>query len=171
VFPPAGKDKRISELKKPMKINLTSSTLTLSLAVTVLFSTFSALSADQAPVRLTFEKTLIGPGPAPYLFTFTGSFDGDFSGQLYVGQLVREFVDEEHQLIHTVVDYFFTAEDGIHSFSARVDGHANLQTGEAVLNGIVTEGWAEGAQVQDEFDILGGGHFQGTFRIIQASAN
>jgi hypothetical protein len=140
-----------------------------ALAVSLLAPT-SARADDSAPVHLTFEKTLAGPGPAPYLFHFTGSFSGDFSGQLWVGQLVREFVDEQHQIVHVVADYVFTADDGIHSFTARVEGHANFHTSEAVLNGVVTAGWLEGAQVQDEFDILGGGHFQGTFRISPASA-
>jgi hypothetical protein len=150
-------------MKSNLKISL--------LALIGLFLTSSAFVADEAPIRLTFEKSLVGPGPAPYLFHFTGSFGGDFSGQLYVGQLVREFVDEPHQIIHTVADYFFAADDGLHSFAARVEGHANLQTGDAVLNGVVTGGWLEGAQVQDQFDILGGGHFQGTFRIMPASAD
>jgi hypothetical protein len=154
-----------------MKINSTFATLALPLAVALLFPTSSALLANEAPIRLTFEKSLVGPGPAPYLFHFIGTFGGDFSGQLYVGQLVREFVDEQHEIIHTVADYFFTADDGMHSFSARVEGHANLHTGDAVLNGVITTGWLQGAQVQDQFDILGGGHFAGTFRIMPASGN
>ncbi len=169
MFPVVGKDKQTT--KKAMKIHLTCSILALPLAAALLFPASSALIADEAPIRLTFEKTLVGPGPAPYLFHFTGSFGGDFSGQLYVGQLVREFVDPQHQIVHVVADYFFMADDGVHSFTARVEGHANLHTGEAVLNGVVTAGWLEGAQVQDQFDILGGGHFQGTFRIMPASAN
>jgi hypothetical protein len=75
------------------------------------------------------------------------------------------------RVIHTVADYIFMADDGVHSFTARVEGHGNLQTERAVLNGTVTAGWLQGAQVQDEFDILGGGRFAGTFRIMPGSAN
>jgi hypothetical protein len=130
----------------------------------------SPIRADNsAPVRLTFEKTLAGTGPAPYLFHFTGTFGGDFSGELWVGTVAREVISES--VSYTVADYLFTADDGIHSFTARVEGIANHQTNKAVLNGTITAGWLEGAQVQDEFDILGGGHFAGTFRIMPASAN
>ncbi len=143
----------------------------VALAVPLQFQAQAVQADNSAPVRLTFEKTLVGPGPVPYLFHFTGSFGGDFTGQLWVGQLVREFVDAQHQIVRVVADYIFTADDGIHSFTARVEGIANFHTGDAVLNGAVTSGWLQGAQVRDEFEILGGGHFQGIFRIMPASAD
>jgi hypothetical protein len=150
--------------------NLAFTAVTAS-ALALLVQTPPVRADNSAPVRLTFEKTLAGTGPAPYLFHFTGTFGGDFTGQLYVGMLVREFIDAQQQIVHVVADYFFTADDGIHSFTARVEGNSNHNTGDAVLNGVVTAGWLEGAQVQDEFETLGGGHFQGTFRIMPASAN
>src|SRR5215468_3385847 len=94
-------------------------------ALTLLFQTSPARADNSAPVQLTFEKTLAGTGPAPYLFHFTGTFGGDFTGQLYVGMLVREFIDEQQQIVHIVADYVFTADDGIHSFTARVEGNGN----------------------------------------------
>jgi hypothetical protein len=160
--------KERTKLMKTIK-NLPFAAVTAS-ALTLLFQTSPARADNSAPVRLTFEKTLAGTGPAPYLFHFTGTFGGDFTGQLYVGMLVREFIDAEHQLVHIVADYVFTADDGIHSFTARVEGNSNFHTGDAVLNGVVTVGWLEGAQVQEHFEALGGGHFQGTFRIMPASA-
>jgi len=107
-----------------------------ALAVTVLFQTSPARADNSAPVRLTFEKSFAGVGPAPYLFHFTGTFGGDFTGQLFVGQLAREFIDEPKQIVHVVADYFFTADDGVHSFTARVEGTGNFHTKEAVLNGM-----------------------------------
>ncbi len=155
-----------------MKIikNLTFTVLA-ALAVTLLFQTSSAQADNSAPVHLTFEKTLAGVGPAPYLAHFTGTFGGDFSGTLWVGLLVREVIDQQQQIIHLEADYVFTADDGVHSFIAHVEGNNNLQTGKAVLNGVVTAGWLKGAQVQDQFDDLPGGVYQGTIRIMPASAN
>ncbi len=155
-----------------MKIikNLTFAALA-ALAVTLLFQTSSSGADNSAPVRLTFEKSFAGGGPAPYLAHFTGTFGGDFSGTLWVGLLVREVIDQQQQIIHLEADYVFTADDGIHSFIAHVEGDSNLHTDKAVLNGVVTAGWLEGAQVHDEFDVLGGGHFQGTMRIMPASAD
>jgi len=152
-----------------MKIikNLTFATL----ALTLLFQTSRAIADNSAPVRLTFEKSFAGGGPAPYLFHFTGSFSGDFNGTLYTGVLVRQAIDKQGQIIHLEADYVFTAVDEIHSFTAHVEGNENLHTGKAVLNGVVTEGALEGAQVQVQFDVLGGGRFQGTIRIMPASAD
>ena len=155
-----------------MKIikNLTLATLAV-LTVTLLFQTSPARADNSAPVRLTFEKSFAGNGPAPYLFHFTGAFGGDFTGTLFAGVLVREFIDELHQIIHLEADYVFTADDGIHSFTAHVEGNENLHTRKAVLNGVVTDGALEGAQVHVEFDDLGGRRYQGTIRIMPASAD
>ncbi len=90
---------------------------------------------------------------------------------MFVGLLVRQPIAENSPIVYLAADYVFTADDGLHSFAAHVEGTENLLTDEAVLNGVVTDGWLEGARVQDQFDILGGGHFQGTFRIMTGSAN
>jgi hypothetical protein len=142
-----------------------------ALAVTLLFQTSPVRADNSAPVRLTFEKSFAGGGPVPYLFHFTGSFGGDFTGTLFTGVLVRETIDEPGQIIHLEADYVFTDADGNHSFTAHVEGNENLHTNKAVLNGVVTDGAFEGAQVQVQFDVLGGGHFQGTIRILPASAD
>ena len=142
-----------------------------ALAVTLLFQTSRALADNSAPVRLTFEKTFAGAGPAPYVSHFLGSFGGDFAGTLYTGLLVRQAIDELGQVVHLEADYMFIADDGIHSFIAHVEG--NSVYGKAVLNGIVTDGYLEGAQVQIQFDVvlLPARHFEGTVRIMPASAD
>ena len=119
--------------------NLTLATLA-ALAVTLLFQTSSTRADNSAPVRLTFEKTLSGVGLVPDLAHFTGTFGGDFSGTLWVGLLVREVIDRQQQIIHLEADYVFTAKDGIHSFTAHVEGNENLHTDKAVLDGVVTAG-------------------------------
>lgn len=154
-----------------MRIIKCRTTTALGLALTLLLQTVPARADNSAPVRLEFEKSFAGPGPAPYLVHFTGSFGGDFTGELFVGLLVRQPIEEHDQIVYLAADYYFTADDGIHSFIAHVEGTENLQTDEAVLNGMVTAGWLEGARVQDRFEILGGGHFQGAFRIMPASAD
>jgi hypothetical protein len=59
-----------------------------------------------------------------------------------------------------------------HSFTAVIQGTENLVTSEAVLNGVISEGWMIGAQVHVTFQVITpcqlGTHnvcFQGTIRI------
>ena len=122
-----------------------------ALAVTLLLQTSRAIADNSAPVRLTFEKTYAGAGPAPYVSHFTGSFGGDFTGTLYTGVLVRQ---TNEQGFHLEADYVFTADDGNHSFTAHVEGNLISLTGKALLNGVVTVGSLKGAQAQVEFEKL-----------------
>lgn len=137
--------------------------------IMLLFQTSPALADNSAPVRLTFEKSFAGGGPAPYLFHFDGSFGGDITGTLFVGVLVGETIDKKGQIFHVVADFEFTDDDG-NQITARVEGNQNGHTGEALLNGVVTDGSLKGAQVQVDFVGLGGGNFKGTVRIMPASA-
>jgi hypothetical protein len=146
--------------------NITLATL-VPLVATLLSQPPTARADNSAPVRLTFFKSFAGAGPAPYLFHFAGSFGGDFTGQLFTGVLS---INSAAKIIHLVADYKLTADDGIHSFTAHVEGDENVQTKKAVLNGVVSAGAFEGAQVQVQFDDLGGGNFEGTIRIMPASA-
>src|SRR5262249_34371810 len=49
--------------------------------------------ADSAPIRLDFEKSLAGPGPALYVATFKGSVNGDINGCLITRVIRREQID------------------------------------------------------------------------------
>jgi len=142
-----------------------------ALALVLVSQTSSAIADNSAPIRLTFEKSFAGPGPAPFVAHFTGTFGGDFTGTLYTGLLVAQAINEQGQITHLEADYMFIADDGIHSFIAHVEGNNNK--GKAVLNGVVTEGALEGAQVQIQFEVvtIPTRHFEGTVRIMPASAD
>ena len=144
-----------------------------ALAVTLLFQTSTARADNSAPVRLTFEKSIAGGGPAGYLFHFLGSFDGDFTGTLFTGVQVAQTIDKQGNIIHLEADYVFTDANGIRSFTAHVEGNQNSHTGKAVLNGVVTAGSLKGAQVQVQFEIVECPTlcFQGTVVILPASAD
>jgi hypothetical protein len=67
---------------------------------------------------------------------------------------------------------------GGHSFTALVQGTQNNQTGTAVLNGVITEGWLIGAQVHVAFEVITpcpfgtrNRCFQGTIRVMPGSAD
>ena len=147
--------------------------LTFAALLATLLLQPSRASADApAPILLTFEKSRVpGPGPVPYRFHFDGSFGGDFTGTLFTGVLVAVPIDEPRQIFHLEADYVLADGEGNHLLTAHVQGNQNNHTRQAVLNGVVTDGAFQGAQVHVEFDVLGGGRFQGTIRILPASAD
>ena len=67
---------------------------------------------------------------------------------------------------------------GQRSFTALISGKQNNNTAQAVLNAVVTEGWAAGAQVHVTYDVIrpcafGTNNvcFQGTIRVMPGSSN
>ena len=79
-------------------------------------------------------------------------------------------------IFHIDATYGFICADPDFSFTAHVSVHQNNQTHTAALNGVVTDGWLEGAQVHGEFQVLsgscpGGTCIPGTLQIMLASAD
>ncbi len=98
----------------------------------------SATPPSQAndPIDLTFEKCPVGPGE------WFGDVEGDLSGT------VNTFLTgapATGSVWHVSFDWF-VAGDGVW-FWADVTGILNLKTGRVVMNGVITSGWLEGAQI------------------------
>jgi hypothetical protein len=62
---------------------------------------------------------------------------------------------------------------GGNSLTAILDGRLNFSTGRVVLNGVVTDGWLEGARIHEESQLTGFDPitFAGTVQLMPASAN
>lgn len=115
------------------------------------------------PVELTFEKVLVGPG-----YVWAGSVDGDLQGGL-----VTELTALEISGAIWLVEFDWIVDTGDeHSFTAHLQGILNTTTGAVVMNGVVTEGWMEGAQVHEEGQLVNPATsaFQGTIQIMTRSA-
>jgi hypothetical protein len=99
--------------------------------------TWPALSAND-PVRLTFDKAAVAAG------AWEGTISGDIEGTL---QTVLLTVDETGPIWHVTFDRIIGSGD--RSFTARLDGVLNRQTGAVVMDGTVTEGYLLGARVHE----------------------
>jgi hypothetical protein len=94
--------------------------------------------------------------------------DGTFAGRILSRTAFDNGVIVQLQARYVVAD----PTGAGHSFTAVIQGTENLVTSEAVLNGVITEGWMIGAQVHVTFQVITpcqlGTHnlcFQGTIRI------
>jgi hypothetical protein len=111
--------------------------LLVLLAGIVGLQTSPALAAND-PVRLTFDKTAVAAG------VWEGTITGDIEGTL---QTVLLTVDETGPIWHVTFDWIIGSGD--RSFTARLDGLLNTQTGAVVMDGSVTEGYLLGARVHE----------------------
>lgn len=122
------------------------------------------------PVEVTFTKWFPAPGPA-----MVGVTDEAGDPGIYAGVLVRRTVLND-QIAELEALYQVINPSG-HSFTATIEGKSHIPTGNATLNGVVTEGWSLGAQVHVTFDRVActeapnGVCFQGTIRVMPGSAN
>ncbi len=113
------------------------------------------------PINLTFDKSAVAPG------VWEGTVSGDVEGTLTT---VLVDLRERGPTWHVEFDWIIGAGD--QSFTARLRGILNTQTGRVVMNGTVTEGWLAGAQVHEEGELIDPTtlRFQGTIRVMPASA-
>jgi opacity protein-like surface antigen len=122
-----------------------------------------APSAAQAtsPVHLTFDKSASGPG------TWQGTVSGDVSGDLTT---VLRDLRVTGDVWHVEFDWIVSA--GSQSFTARLDGILNTETGAVVMNGRVIDGYLVGARVHEEGQLVDPGtlRFVGSIRIMPDSA-
>ena len=95
-----------------------------------------ALARD--PVRLTFDKTAVAAG------VWEGTISGDIEATL---QTVLLIVDQTGPIWHVMFDWIIGS--GERSFTARLDGVLNTQTGAVVMDGSVTDGYLLGARVHE----------------------
>lgn len=116
-----------------------------------------------APVYLTFDKSQVDPSGI-----WEGSVGGDLNGDLRTELTGLEI---NGPIWNVTFDWIVDTGDG-HSFTATLSGILNTNTGKVVMNGVVSEGWLEGAQVHEEGQLVdpATGQFQGTIRIMPPSA-
>jgi hypothetical protein len=115
-------------------------------------------------IEVTFTKWIIGPGP--FMTGNTSYGPGTFAGEVLDAKQFDNGV-----ILQLKARYEVTDPSGSRSFKAVIEGKQNNKTGEAVLNGVVTEGWLTGAHVHVTFQVItcqfGTGNlcFQGIIRI------
>ena len=143
------------------------------IAVLVLAASITAASAqtqdrrghgERADLELTYTKWF-----APNFPHMVGVIGGDIVGQFGGAVLNNPTPDASGRTRLTAI-YILRAPDPSHSLTLRVEGVA--ESGKAVLNGRVVDGWLRGARAHAEFTVIDceqseGPCFQGTISIEQ----
>ena len=131
----------------------------------------SGAKSDNAPIEVSFTKWVT---TSPHMAGFTS--EGGDPGT-YVGEILSRIPSDNGVLVDLDARYQVINASG-HSFTAVIHGKTNNQTSHATLNGVVTEGWAVGAQVHVTFDVISPCSFgtrnvcfQGTIRVMPGSAD
>jgi len=118
-------------------------------------------------IEVTFTKWFT---TFPDMTGFTG---GDVAGT-FAGQVLSVSPFDNGVIVQLQARYEVTDPSGDRSFKAVIKGKQNNNTGRAVLNGVITDGWRVGARVHVTFQVItpcpqsGGAAevcFQGTIRI------
>jgi hypothetical protein len=136
-------------------------TLIALLACAALVVAAPAVSASSAPVRLDFAKTATAPG------VWHGSVSGDIGGALTTRLIALEVTAP---IWHVTFDWIVDA--GAASFTARLDGILNTETGAVVMDGTVISGFLLGAQVHEQGQLVDPAalEFVGSIRLMPATA-
>jgi hypothetical protein len=139
-------------------------------------SASAAITANQQPgsarpVEVTFTKWITSY-PA-----MAGRTGGAVAGT-FEGEVLRRTPFDNGVIVELEARYGVIDPGGHHSFTAIIQGKQNNQTGTAVLNGVVTEGWLVGAQVHVNFNVISpcadgtsNTCFQGTITVMPGSAD
>lgn len=114
-------------------------TFLLLMAMAVVIPQAVAQAQDAADVNITFQKAASGEG------RWTGTVDGDVQGAL---ETVALSVDNSNPVWDVEFDWIIDA--GEQSFTARLTGTLDSETGAVVMDGEVVEGWMKGARVHEE---------------------
>jgi hypothetical protein len=122
-------------------------------------STLPALAASD-PIRMTFDKAAVASG------VWEGTVSGDIEGSL---RTVLLTLDETGPIWHVTFDWIIGS--GERSFTARLDGLLNTQTGTVVMDGTVTEGYLLGARVHETGQLVDSAtsRFTGSITVFPAS--
>ena len=151
--------------------SLSSSLPTAPTGAGVITSFQTQAASASRPVEVTFTKWIT---TFPHMAGFTG---GDVPGT-YAGEVLHRTPFENGVIVELDAEYRVIDPTGQRSFTALISGKQNNNTAHAVLNGVVSEGWAAGAQVHVTFDVItpcafGTRNvcFQGTIRVMPGSAN
>ena len=130
-------------------------------AAGVIAASSPAAASSSAPVRLTFDKSAVAQG------VWQGTVEGDVSGSLTTE---LEGLRISGPIWHVTFDWIISA--GASSFTARLYGILNTNTGAVVMNGTVVDGYLLGAQVHEEGQLvdLTTLQFVGSIRLMPATA-
>ncbi len=148
-----------------MKTKTLFATLAVSVLLALLAIPASASHVAQArdPVELTFAKTVTSPG------VWDGTVSGDLSGTLTTHLTGNP---QTGSIWHVSFDWFVDADDPDFSFTAEVAGILNLKTGRVVMNGVVVDGWLQGARIHIDAQLdLSDFSSEGVIRIMPSSAD
>jgi hypothetical protein len=128
--------------------------LVLTLAIT------APASASNAAIVVPFEKQWVGPGHYVGTAGSGGAIEMWVSDSWFPGKVQQFTATLELSL------------DG-NTLTAVLEGRFNFSTARVVLNGVVTDGWLEGAQVHEESQLTGLDPltFAGTVQLMPASAD
>jgi hypothetical protein len=126
---------------------------------------FAAPAGAAEPLRLTFEKESVAVG------MWEGSVSGDVHGDL---TSVLTSCTGPNPCSGTIwhVEFDWIIQAGAESFTAHLSGILNLQTGAAIMDGTVVDGFLQGAQVHEEGQLVNAAtlRFEGTIRVMPATA-
>lgn len=117
-------------------------------------------------LSLTYTKWF-----APGFPNMVGTVGGDVNGQ-FGGAVLRAMPDATGRFIRRSAIYIVVGPDPSQSLTMRVDGVQDNQSGTAVLDGRVVDGYLWGAHVHAEYKVIsncarasGGDCFQGTIKV------
>jgi hypothetical protein len=125
----------------------------------------AAPASATEPLRLTFEKQAVAAGL--WEGTVVGDVDGDLTTVL-TGCTGPSPCSG--QIWHVEFDWIIDA--GAKSFTARLSGILNTQTGNVVMTGSVVDGYLQGARVDEQGQLVDAAtlRFEGTIRVMPATA-
>jgi hypothetical protein len=148
------------------------------IAVVVVATGITAASAQtqnpsghgkRAGLELSYTKWF-----APGFPNMVGVVGGDIVGQ-FGGAVLKATPDATGRFIRLRAIYIVVAPDPSHSLTIRVEGAEDTQSGTALLNGRVVDGWLKGARAHAEYEVISCEQspdqtcFQGTIRIKRPS--
>jgi hypothetical protein len=125
----------------------------------------AAPAGAAARLALTFEKAAVGAG------AWEGTVSGDVNGDLTTRLTGCTGPDPcSGRIWHVEFDWIISA--GAESFTARLSGVLDTQTGQVVMNGTVVDGFMQGAQVHEEGQLVDAAtlRFEGSITVLPSSA-
>jgi hypothetical protein len=108
-----------------------------------------AATAQPKPLVVTFEKHLVDLASLSFEGTSGGRAKGALESRMVPGSLTID-----GPIWHFAFDWIVDATAEHKSFVARTTGTFDTNTGLVVMDGVVTEGWYEGASVHEEGRLL-----------------
>ena len=127
-----------------------------------------------AGLKVMFRKGYVGAGVRDIVLEAgapQGSFTNHFrSKETFAGEVLERQVSTNGRV--NKLEAFYDVVDGDRSFTALVHGGTDVQTGAALLDGVILAGWRTGDRVHVQFQVMTncvgaplGRCFQGTIQI------